>query len=89
MRITIEQYREAKERAAKLEERLKKSQEIVDGWDEALKLYGNPRHGDEVVAFVISDDGSVNAVTRKTEPVGNPTKRATDIHQSNEASQSP
>jgi hypothetical protein len=66
MRITIEQYSEAKQKVEKLAAKLKRSQDMIDGWNEAAKVYGEPRDGDEIVAFVISDDGSVNAVTRRT-----------------------
>jgi len=64
MKITIQEYTDAKAKLDKLKERMTAFQTTVKNWEEASKLYGKPREGDEVVSFHI-EDGAVEAVTRR------------------------
>ena len=45
---------------------MRDSQKVVKQWEDAVKAYGKPREGDEVVVFIL-DNGSVDAVTRRIE----------------------
>lgn len=65
MKVTRKEYDEAKDKATKLKEKLKEIQEVVDLWERSARDYGKPREGDEIVAFIVSPDGGVDAITRR------------------------
>lgn len=65
MRIMLQEYVEAKAKLEKVTARSKELQSTIRTWDDASKQHGKPPEGYEITAFIIHDDGEVEAQTRK------------------------
>ena len=65
MKISVEQFHEAQQKITQLQERLKKSQQIIDQWNACCKKHGEPAAGYEITGFIVAEDGTVDAITRR------------------------
>lgn len=65
MKITRKDYDDAKAKVEKLKTKMEEAQATVKAWDDAGKKYGEPREEDEITAFIVAADGTVEAQTRK------------------------